>query len=528
MTSKVSRAALIAAIAVGASGLVAVPAQAAFQAGTGLVNQPIVTGASQITPESALITGAVDTGGFNQPNDATATTTAGGYSVPVNLGVLWDGGVPGTGFLTTTSSITIDGIPLTTPNTSGTPVPTYSAVWVEYDPVADYVASGNTPGPETQIAPEEDIDTSTSPYTSIPAIEIGGYPASSAESNGQTPLTPGTAYYYWIVQQTDETTAATNIDAFDPVDLYDFLDGSTTTPPAGSGAVSGAAGSNPQLTGTATGTNGTAAYSSSAPLVTSGATENDFPAWQAGIGAFTPVGAANAALFNGATGISGVTNLATLANPDYSCQPDYKLINGGPFAVNTPGEPWASYTSTSTTAGGIVDGNTSGVSSSSSYNSSTGTFNFAPAQLDEQPGSCVDFLGSIANQNFFVTSTPQEFTTPKLADVKFGSSATVSGKKLTAKVQNLSALDASGTVALTVKSGKKTVTVATGKFKVAPKDTALFTLKLTAAGVKDIAPAKLSKKQKKEHKTAKAKTLTAKIAYTSNTDQPTKSKTIKF
>jgi hypothetical protein len=541
LTSKVSRVALIAAVAVGASGLVAVPAaDAAFQTGTGLVNQPIVTGASQITPESAVITGAVDTGGYNQPNNNVTTSsaaTAGGYSVVVTPGSTWAGGVTGTGYPvpSTSSSITIDGIPTTTPATNGTPAPTFSGVWVEYDPVADYVTSGDTPGPETQIAPEEDIDTSTAPYTPVPSVTIGGYPAANAENSGQTPLTPGTAYYYWIVQQTDETTAATTIDAFDPVDLYDFLDGSTTTPPSASGAISGAAGSNSQLTGTATGTGGAAAYTSTAPLVTSGATENDFPAWQAGTGAFgataanpTGVGAANAALFNGSTGLSGVPNLATLANPDYSCQADYKLINGGPFAVNSPGEPWASYTSTSTTTGGIVDGNTSGVSSNSSYNSTTGTFNYAPAQLDEQPGACADYLGSIANQNYQISSSVGEFTTPKLGDVKFGAKATLSGKKLTETVQNKSALVASGTVDLTDKIGKKTVTLATGTFKVAPKDTATFTLKLTAKALRLIAAPAQTAKEKKAHVTPGMKTITAKIVYTSNTDQPTTSKKVKF
>jgi hypothetical protein len=513
LTSKVSRAALIAAIAVGASGLVAVPAQAAFQAGTGLVNQPIVTGASQVTPESAVITGAVDTGGFDQPNDSTAAATAGGYTVPVNPGTLWDAGVPGTGYLTPGATLSLDGIPLTTPTTSDVSVPTYSAVWVEYDPVADYVAAGDTPGPETQIAPEQDIDTSTSPYSPIPSVTIGGYPASKATNNGQTPLTPGTQYYYWIVQQTGETTAATTINAFDPVDLYDFLDGSTTALSSSAGAVSGTAGSNAALTGTATGTGGSSAYSSTAPVVTSGATENDYPAWLAGTGSFSSVGAANSALFNGATGLSGVPNLATLANPDYSCQADYKLINGGPFAVNTPGEPWASYTATSTTAGGIVDGNTTGAASSSSYTAGVG-FNWAPAQLDEQPGSCVDFLGSIANQNFFVTSAPSMFTTAKLGTVKFGAKAIVSGKVMAETVQNKSAIDASGTVDLTLKIGKKAVTVAAGSFKVAPNVTTTFKLKFTAKGLKAY--------DKTE------KTTTAKLVYTSNTDQPTASKTVKY
>jgi hypothetical protein len=511
LTSKVSRAALIAAIAVGASGLVAVPAEAAsFQTGTGLVNQPIITGASQVTPESAIITGAIDTGGYNQPYNGTGTTTAGGYPVAVNIGSTWDEGVPGTGFPVTASPITIDGVPLTTPDASGNPVPTFSGAWVEYDPVADFDAAGDAPGPETQIAPEEDVDTSTSAYTAIPPVTIGGYPAATAENNSQTPLTPNTQYVYWLVQQTDETTAATTINAFDPVDLYNFLDGSTTTPPAASGAVAAAG------PGQAAGTLTSGSGAQETIVTTPGATENDFPAWAAGTGAFTSVGATNSALFNGSTGLTGVPNLANLANPDWSCQADYKLINGGEFAVNNPGEPWASYTATSTTAGGITDGNTvvPASGSNSSYSSSSG-FNWAPAQPDEQSGSCVDFLGSSANQNYFVTSGIGEFSTGALADVAFGSKAMFAGgNKLTDTVQNKSAIDASGTVDLTVKSGKKTITVAAGSFKVAPKDTTTFTLKLTAKGLKDYKKA--------------TKLITAKILYTSNTDQPTKSKTVKF
>lgn len=55
MTSKFSRIALAAACAAGLSGLVAGPAEA-------VVNTPVVTPATSITPESAVIGAAIDTG----------------------------------------------------------------------------------------------------------------------------------------------------------------------------------------------------------------------------------------------------------------------------------------------------------------------------------------------------------------------------------------------------------------------------------------------------------------------------------
>lgn len=517
MTRKLSRSALIAALAVGACGLVAVPAaDASFQAGTGLVNQPIATGASQITPESAVISGAVDTGGYDQPNDSTSSTVAGGFSVPVTPGSTWDGGVTGTGvpISSTTSSITIDGIPTTTPNTSGSPVPTYSAVWVEYDPLSDWVANGNAPGPETVSAPEEDVDTSTSPYTPFPSIEIGGYPASVAQNNGTTPLTPGTTYVYWVEQQTDETTAATTINEFNPVDLYNFLD---STAPAGSGAQSGTGGTSVSSLFGESGdawvdSPGTALTGTTNPYPVAGMTNaDDVTAWQAGTGiygangyspAFTGVFSGKIAYLD-AQDKNETLNLTSLANPDYQCAPDYDLVPGGPFGVNTTGQPWTTYTASGTVVGGI-----------SGY--ANGALTYAGAEPEEQ-GNCVDFLGSTANQNYFVTSATGEFTTPKLGDVVIGSKATLLGKKATVSIANKSAEDAVGSVELTIRVKKKAVVVATGGFRLAAHASGTMTLKLTKKGVNALYYAK--------HSTGK---LSTKIVYTINTDQPTKSKTIKL
>ena len=72
LTSKFSRAALIAGLAIGASGLVAVPAEAANGVSTAnyYVNNPAIGAASNITPESAIVS-AVDRHG-RQPGVAAA------------------------------------------------------------------------------------------------------------------------------------------------------------------------------------------------------------------------------------------------------------------------------------------------------------------------------------------------------------------------------------------------------------------------------------------------------------------------
>ncbi len=517
MTSKFSRPAVIAALAIGASGLVAVPADAAFQAGTGLVNQPVATGVSGITPESAVVSGAIDTGGFLQPNDSTSSTTAGGYAVAVTPGSTWDSGVTGTGFPipSTTSSITIDGIPLTTPDASGNPVPTYSGVWVEYDPLSDWEASGNAPGPETQIAPEEDVNTSSAPYTAIPSIEIGGYPAATAQANGAEPLQPNTTYVYWLEQQTDETTAATTINEFNPIDLYNFLD---QTSPSGSGAEVGTAGGTSGGTSAASlfgeagdggGTGGDAFNASPGTSLSwnsSYTNADDETAWQAGNGIYgaNSLGAASTGLFAGKVSYTDALdktetlNLTSLANPDYQCAPDYDLVKGGPFGVDTVGQPWASYTSTGTVSGGI-----------SGY--SNGSLTYAGAEPEEQ-GSCVDFLGSSANQNFFITSATGEFTTLPLGKITFGKTATVSGKYATVKVYNKSGEDARGTIDLTVKVKRKVVTVAAGTYRVAAHGTSVMTLKLTAKGKAEVA----------------AGPFKPRLVLTSATDQKTTTKSIKL
>lgn len=245
MTSRLSRGALIAGLAIGAGGLVAVPAEAAsisagFSTANYYVNQPAVTGATSLTPESAVLTGAVDTGG--NP----------GSALPVGGGLTWDAGISimaGAKWAgdTTGATVPVDGLPA---NGSNDPVSVqindatlstsgafqfisnagngnFSNVGFDYDPVADYVANGNSPGIKTQYAPEVDVPTTTG--ISAVRVSVGAFGQTAQDNSGQSPLTPGTKYYYWIVQEPGETHDAQD------VNIAGWFDGSGSSPqPTGS------------------------------------------------------------------------------------------------------------------------------------------------------------------------------------------------------------------------------------------------------------------------------------------------------
>jgi hypothetical protein len=245
LTSKVSRAVLIASLAVGASGLVAVPAEAANGVSTAnyYVNNPSIGSAVNITPESAVVNAAVDTGGSpesvipvpstgllwnaiagititgEQWNDGTAVAIANisakGYA-PID-GIPASGSSSDVSVTITDAAITNSGI--TDPGIgalSGKPQPisnagsdSYSDVTFEYDPVSDYVANGDLPGPETQTA--QDIQVPTTAGISSVSTTLGAFGQAAQNNTGNTPLTPSTKYYYWIVQQAGATTQASNI-----------------------------------------------------------------------------------------------------------------------------------------------------------------------------------------------------------------------------------------------------------------------------------------------------------------------------
>lgn len=235
MTSKFSRAALIAGLAIGATGLVAVPAEAANGISTAnyYVNNPAIGGASNITPESADVSASIDTGGSPEsllpvPSTGLSWSTIAGITIS---GEQWnDGTAPSVTNTAAKSYAPIDGIPVTGANSnvsvtitdpaigasSGTPQPlsnggadNYSDITFEYDAVSDYDATDNLPGPNTQQA--QDIQVPTTGGLSAVKATIGAFGQSAQNNTGNSPLTPGTKYYYWIVQQAGGTDQASNI-----------------------------------------------------------------------------------------------------------------------------------------------------------------------------------------------------------------------------------------------------------------------------------------------------------------------------
>ena len=147
MSRLVPRLALIGTCAIGVSGLVAGPAFAL----NNYVTQPVVTGVSSLTPESAVLSGAIDTGG--DPGVTFTASPAAPYSF---------------GGLTITSSAILNGIPVG--------LGFYSTALFEADPLSDYVASGNQPGAETVTAQAVEVPTATG--LSAVSAEIGCLPGS--------------------------------------------------------------------------------------------------------------------------------------------------------------------------------------------------------------------------------------------------------------------------------------------------------------------------------------------------------------
>ncbi len=244
MTSKFSRAALIAGLAIGASGLVAVPAEAANGVSTAnyYVNNPGIGAASSITPESAVVSASIDTGGSTEsllPIPAAGLTWSSIANIAIPSGEKWDDNTAPT--LTKSGSyVPIDGLPVSGSNSdvsvtitdtaisnsgvtdtgigakSGVPQPisnggadSYSDVTFEYDPVSDYTANSDLPGPETNQA--QDIQVPTTGGLSSVSTTLGAFGQAAQNNTGNSPLTPGTKYYYWIVQQAGATDQASNI-----------------------------------------------------------------------------------------------------------------------------------------------------------------------------------------------------------------------------------------------------------------------------------------------------------------------------
>jgi hypothetical protein len=245
LTRKFSRAALIAGLAIGASGLVAVPAEAANGISTAnyYVNNPAIGAPASVTPESAVVSASIDTGGSPEsllPVPAAGLTWSSIANIGITAGEKWDDNTAPTA-TKSGSYVPIDGIPVSgsssnvsvtitdTPISNGgvtdagigpksgvpQPIPNggaddYSDVTFEYDPVSDYTANGGLPGPETQQA--QDIQVPTAAGLSNVSATLGAFGQAAQNNTGNSPLTPGTKYYYWIVQQAGGTDQASNID----------------------------------------------------------------------------------------------------------------------------------------------------------------------------------------------------------------------------------------------------------------------------------------------------------------------------
>ena len=198
------------------------------------VQQPVATGAGRVTPESATVSGVIDTGGSPQsllpigagglswPGSGTIASgenwldaPAGGSYVPLdgipvsgsntNVALNILDNTPGTGLGATTNYLAV----------SNAGADNFSDVTFEYDPVSDYVANGDSPGGETQLV--TDVHVPTTVGLSHVSVNIGAFGPAAVKATGNTPLQPNTQYYYWIVQQAGGTDAATyvNLAAYD-------------------------------------------------------------------------------------------------------------------------------------------------------------------------------------------------------------------------------------------------------------------------------------------------------------------------
>ncbi len=205
MTSKATRLAVVALTAAGATAVGATPAFASPP--TFYVQQPHVNSVNHVTPESANLIGAVDTGGNPLSH----------FTVPADSTVLWADSFNITNSTSSPVDENLDGLP---PSGSDQQVKNYGAstgysnggaenhseVLFEYDTLKDFQANGNNPGSDTMFATEVDVPTAAG--LSAASAEVGAYPAASGLDTGALPLKPGTKYVYWITLQPGATTAA--------------------------------------------------------------------------------------------------------------------------------------------------------------------------------------------------------------------------------------------------------------------------------------------------------------------------------
>ncbi len=214
MKRKRSCMAVVAGLAIGASGLIAASAQASDT--LYFVNSPLISGASGLTPESATVAGIVDTGG----------SPGGTYTLAAGASLAWTGGLTVANTTSAPETFGTEGLPVSGSNSTvlisgGTPstvsnagADDYSDVEFEYDTLADYQAAGNAPGPNTQYAPELDIPT-TGGLSTVSA-SIGAFGLVAQGNTGNSPLRPNTTYVYWLVDQPGATDNAESVNTFNP------------------------------------------------------------------------------------------------------------------------------------------------------------------------------------------------------------------------------------------------------------------------------------------------------------------------
>jgi hypothetical protein len=203
---------------------VAVPAEAAtpnaISTPTYYVTGPMVGSTSDLTPESATVSGVIDTGADTEallPIPASGLSWDGGVSI--KSGVPWAdnssgdyvplNGIPASGSNSNVSATVVDGGTTTTNPVSNQGANNYSTVTFAYDPASDYVASGNQPGGETLYAAPVNVPTTTG-LSSVQAT-IGAFGQAAQAQAATLPLQPNTAYYVWLSQQAGGTDAATSV-----------------------------------------------------------------------------------------------------------------------------------------------------------------------------------------------------------------------------------------------------------------------------------------------------------------------------
>jgi hypothetical protein len=205
-----------AAVTCGACALGAIPAQAADT--QYFVNSPLVLPATAATPESATLSGVIDTGG--NPG-ATLSLTAGG-ALP------WSQGVSILNTSSSTATFSVDGLPVSGSDSNvmvsgGNPavVPNggdsnSSDVEFAYDPLSDYTASGNAPGSLTQTS--TDVTVPTTAGLSTVSESVGAFGLAAQNDTGNTPLNSNTTYVYWLIDQAGADPDAQTVNVFNPAD----------------------------------------------------------------------------------------------------------------------------------------------------------------------------------------------------------------------------------------------------------------------------------------------------------------------